>query len=191
MYVVGGTFVALPIKLLNFSVASKDKDAILAWNTQQELNAKSFTIQRSYDGEHFEDIGSVDAKGTTYAVSQYSFVDAGIMSSGRTIVYYRLNALDKDLKSAFTSVISLKINGSGKWGVRLLSNPVKDFVTLLFTDVSGRLQLFVRDISGKVIYSNSMDNINGEISLPAPAQSGIYILEAANNNERKTIRFIK
>lgn len=191
LYVVGGTFVALPIKLLNFTVVPKDKNAILTWNTQQEFNSKSFTVQRSFDAVHFDDIGSVDAKGTTSAISKYSFSDPGIMSSGRSIVYYRLNVFDQDSKSVFTNVISLKINGSGKWSIRLLSNPVKDFVGLLLSDVSGRLQLSVRDISGKVIYSNSMDNINGQISLPAPAQSGIYILEAENNNERRIIRFIK
>jgi hypothetical protein len=36
-----------------------------------------------------------------------------------------------------------------------------------------------------------MDNVNGQISLPAPAQSGIYILEAENNNERRILRFMK
>jgi ELWxxDGT repeat protein len=191
LYVVGGTFIALPIKLTDFTVVPQNNDALLQWSTQEELNSKSFVIQRSYDAEHFENIGSVNAKGTTSAISKYSFVDPGIMKSGKTVVYYRLNSLDQDLKSAITNVISLKINGDGKWSLRLLSNPVNDFVSLLASDVSGRLQLSIRDISGKVVYSNSMDNVNGQISLPAPAQSGIYILEAENNNERRILRFIK
>lgn len=191
LYVVGGTFTALPVTLLDFTVTPKENDALLTWSTQQEINSKSFTIQRSYDGQHFDDIGSVNAEGTTSAVSKYSFTDDGIMNSGKSVVYYRLNAIDKDGKSALTNIISLKIKGNSQWGVRLLSNPVKDFVSLLLSNVSGKLQLSVRDISGKIIYAKSMENINGQITLPVPLQSGMYLLEVDNNNERKIIKFVK
>ncbi|MEO8414556.1 MAG: ELWxxDGT repeat protein [Ginsengibacter sp.] len=191
LYVVGGTFTALPVKLLDFTVTPKENDALLSWSTEQEINSKSFTIQRSYDGQHFDDIGSVNAQGTTYAVSKYSFTDDGIMISGKPVVYYRLNAIDKDGKSALTNIISLKIKGNSQWSIRLLSNPVKDFVSLLLSNVSGKLQLSVRDVSGKVIYAKSMENMNGQITLPVPLQSGMYLLEAENNNERKIIKFVK
>ena len=191
LYVVGGTFTALPVTLLDFTVASKENDALLTWSTEQEVNSKSFTIQRSYDGQHFDDIGSVNAEGTTYVVNKYSFTDEGIMNSGKPVVYYRLNAVDKDGRSALTNIISLKINGSSQWGVRLLSNPVKDFVSLLLSNVSGKLRLSIRDISGKLIYTKSMENTNGQITLPVPLQSGMYLLEAKYNNERKIIKFVK
>jgi hypothetical protein len=191
LYTVNGVFVALPVKLTDFTVTPKDKDALLQWSTQQEINSKNFGIQRSYDGQHFEDIGNVNATGTTSLVSKYSFTDIGILSRGKPIVYYRLNAFDKDGKSAFTNVISLKIKGNSKWSLRLLSNPVKDYLSLMLTDVSGKLQLSVRDISGKILYTKSMENVNGQISLPVTLQKGMYILEAENNNERKIIKFIR
>ena len=191
LYVVGGTFTALPVTLLDFTVTPKENDALLNWSTEQELNSKSFTIQRSSDGQHFDDLGSVNAEGTTYVVSKYSFTDEGIMISGKPVVYYRLNAIDKDGKSALTNIISLRINGNSQWSVRLLSNPVKDFVSILLSNVSGKLQLSVRDISGKIMYAKSMENINGQITLPVPLQSGMYLLEVDNNNERKIIKFVK
>lgn len=191
LYVVDGTFMALPITLLDFTVAPKENDALLTWSTQQETNSKSFTIQRGYDGLHFDNIGSVNAKGTTYNVSKYSFTDEGIMNSGKPVVYYRLNVVDIDGKSALTKIISLKINGNSQWSVRLLSNPVKDFVSLLLSNVSGKLQLSIRDMSGKIIYTKSMENTNGQITLPVPLQSGMYLLEVDNNNERKIIKFVK
>jgi ELWxxDGT repeat protein len=191
LFVVNGSFVALPVKLTDFTVIPKGNDALLQWSTQQEINSKSYTVQRSYDGQHFEDIGNVNATGTTSLVSKYSFTDIGILNSGKPVVYYRLNAFDKDGRSAFTNVISLKIKGNSKWSLRLLSNPVKDYVSLMLTDVSGKLQLSVRDISGKILYTKSMENVNGQISLPVTLQKGMYILEAENNNERKIIKFIK
>ena len=59
LYTVFGNFHALPIKLTDFTVSRKDKDALLAWSTAQELNTKNFTIERSYDAQHFQDIGTV------------------------------------------------------------------------------------------------------------------------------------
>jgi hypothetical protein len=61
----------------------------------------------------------------------------------------------------------------------------------MLSSISGKLQLSVRDISGRTLYTKSMENINGQISLPVNLQKGIYILEAENSNERKIIKFIK
>jgi ELWxxDGT repeat protein len=191
LFVVNGSFVALPVKLTSFTVTPKGNDALLQWSTQQELNSKSYIIQRSYDGRHFEAIGSVNAAGTTYLVSNYSFTDYGILNSERPFVYYRLNTIDNDGKAAFSEVIPLKIKGNNPWSVRLLSNPVTDYINLMVTDVSGKLQLSVKDVTGKILYTQSLQKVNGQITLPIMLQKGIYILEAENNNERKIIKFIK
>ena len=115
----------------------------------------------------------------------------GVANSGKNIIYYRLVATDNDGKSVNTNIITLKLRGSGKWNVRLLSNPVQDDVSILLSEVTGKLQLSIRDINGRIVYSKSMENINGQISLPAPQQKGIYLLEAVNNNERKALKFVR
>jgi hypothetical protein len=191
LFVVDGSFTPLPVKLTDFTVALKTNDALLQWSTAQELNTKNFTIQRSYDAQHFEDIGMVQAAGTSSNRHAYSFTDAGIINSGKTIVYYRLLITDKDGKSQNSSVISLKLKGSSQWYVRLLSNPVRDNVNLILSGITGNVQLSVRDINGKTIYTKSLQNINGQISVPVVLEKGVYILEAETNNERKTVKFIK
>jgi hypothetical protein len=191
LFVLGGTFNPLPIKLLDFTVTPNGNDALLAWTTAQELNTKNFIVQRSYDAQHFENIGTVQAMGDSYNGHAYTFTDPGILSSGKSVVYYRLAAFDIDGKSVNTNVISLKIRGGGKWDVRILSNPIQDNVNLLLTGISGNLQLTIRDIIGKIVYTTNMESMNGQISLPAPALRGVYIIEAENNNERKVIKFIK
>lgn len=191
LYAVNGSFVPLPVNITDFTVTATGSDALLRWTTQQEINADSYTLQRSFDGAHFEAIGSVPAKGTTGIVTKYSFTDYGIVNSGKTVVYYRLNAIDKDGASALSNIIYLKIKTNAQWGVRLLSNPAGENITVLLTGISGQLQLAVRDISGRLLYLQTMQGVNGQISLPLQLQKGIYILEADNNNERKTIRFIK
>ncbi|HEX3935211.1 MAG TPA: T9SS type A sorting domain-containing protein [Puia sp.] len=56
----------LPIVLEDFTVVlNNDKTMTLNWNTAQEVNSSHITIQRSADGENWNDIGTVQAKGTT------------------------------------------------------------------------------------------------------------------------------
>ena len=191
LYVVDGNYQALPVKLTDFTVKPYGNDALLQWSTQHEINTKNFTIQRCYDGEHYEDIGYVNAIGNSNSRRNYSFVDPGIMISGRSIVYYRLIITDNDGKTEASNIISLRITGNTQWNVQLLSNPVQNYVSLMVSGVSGILQLSIRDITGRIIYRNSMTNLNGQITLPVTLQKGIYLLESEFNNERKVIKFIK
>ena len=41
LYVVNGSFIALPVQLTDFTVTPKGNDALLQWSTQQEINSKS------------------------------------------------------------------------------------------------------------------------------------------------------
>lgn len=190
-YSVDGSFASLPVKLREFTVTVKANDALLGWTTLEEQGTKNFSIERSYDGQIFEGIGVVTAVGSVSIGHAYWFTDAGIINSGKNIVYYRLQIIDNDGKSAYTKVIALKLKGNSQWNVNLLSNPVQDNLTVILSGATGNTKLFVYDISGKVIYTTSLQNINGQFTLPVVLQKGMYFLEAKNNNIRKTIRFIK
>jgi ELWxxDGT repeat protein len=190
LYVLDGSFSPLPIKLGDFTVTLKASDGLLQWSTLQEVNTKDFTVQRSFDGQHFENIGVVPALGTTYTKHSYSFNDAGIANKGKDVVYYRLRTSDKDGKIDQTNIILLKLI-SAKWDVRLLANPVQDHPKLLLSGVRGKVQLSIRDLNGKMVYTNSIQNANGQFSLLTNLQKGMYILTVETNNEQKVLKFIK
>jgi ELWxxDGT repeat protein len=191
LYTVFGNFVALPVKLTDFTVTLKTNDGLLQWSTAQKLNTKNFTIQRSFNAQNFEDIGIVQADATSSNSHAYSFTDVDIANSGKSIVYYRLLSTDIDGKSETSNVISIRLKGNNQWSVQLLSNPVHDNVHVLLSGISGNLQLTIKDINSRSVYTNSFQNVNGQITLPANLQHGTYLLIAENNNERKVIKFIK
>ncbi len=191
LFVVNGSFQPLPIQLTDFTVTPKTNDALLQWSTLQETNSKDFTVQRSYDALHFENIGMVQAAGTTSNRHTYSFTDGGIINSGKSEVYYRLLATDKDGKNAYSKVLLLKIKANTDWIVRMLSNPVRGNVNVLLRGITGTVKLSIKDITGKTVFTNTYQNTNGQITLNANLQSGTYILVAENNNERKITKFIK
>ena len=191
LYAVDGTFLPLPVKLTDFTVTPKAADALLQWNTMQEINSKDFTIERSYDGKSFDPIGKVAAAGNSSNRHAYSFTDIGIGKSGKTIVYYRLLSSDLDGKTAYSNVISLRLKGNSNLDVRLLSNPVKNDLQIVLSGAKGITQILIRDLSGKTIYKNNIENENGQITVPANVQAGVYVLTVRSNNEQKTVQFVK
>jgi len=192
LYALDGTFTTLPIKLLDFTVTPKSADAVLNWRTSQEINSKNYTIQRSFDGRNFEPVGTVAASGTAATGKAYSFIDPGVINSGKSIIYYRLLSTDINGVSTFSPVITLKLNGTGKWNVRLLGNPVSDNIKVVLSGITENVRLSVVDIYGKKLYSGVLPAINGQISIPAASLArGSYTLITETLNERKVIQFVK
>ena len=192
LFVVDGVFTPLPVKLLDFTVMPKAANAVLNWHTSQEINSKDYTVQRSFDGRIFESVGRVAASGTSATGKAYSFIDAGIINSGKSVVYYRLISTDMDGKSVYSPVITLKLTGTGKWNVKLLSNPVSDNIKVVLSGITGNVQLSVVDLNGKRVYSRQLPAVNGQISLPSDnLPRGVYSLITETLNERKAIQFVK
>jgi ELWxxDGT repeat protein len=190
LYTVDGKFSALPLKLGDFTVTPKDADALIRWTTLSEENTHDFTIQRSDDGSHFSNIGTVAAAGTSSFSKTYYFTDAGIMNSGKDIVYYRVVSADKDGKKEISKITSLRLNIS-QWAMKLIVNPVRSNLNVILTGSAANVKVSIKDITGKTLYS-SIAASNGHITLPSSQLTpGTYFLSAEKNNERSVIKFIK
>jgi len=109
----------VPLKLLSFSglVQPGTDNALLYWNTANEINTKSFVIEISTDGTLFTPITSVRAKG--YNGNHYTYAVA--MNS--SIVYYRLKMIDNNGEFTYSSVV--RITGlQNEENFMVLINPV-------------------------------------------------------------------
>src|SRR5690606_9633487 len=58
---------ALPLDLLSFIAQETHTDAILNWQTSNEVNASHLEVQRGYDGLNFQKIGETKAGRSDYA----------------------------------------------------------------------------------------------------------------------------
>lgn len=191
LYAVDGTFTPLPVKLADFTVRAASANAVVNWHTSQELNTKDFTVQRSFDGLKFDNIGTVQAVGNSTNSHAYTFTDPGVMNSGKSIVYYRLLTTDVNGKSSVSSIITLRISGSGKWNVKVLSAVSQD-ISVVLSDVTSPVKLSIVDLHGRKLISNSYGAVNGRINIPAGTLAhGNYILVAETAEERKAIQFVK
>ena len=112
---------ALPVEYLDGLYASVvDRGIELHWSTGVERGTDRFEIQRSTDGVEFDKIGAIVAFGHSNQRKNYTFLDKMPLSG---IQYYRLNQVDQDGTSAFSTV------AVGQWKpvlVRVYPNPVTD-----------------------------------------------------------------
>ena len=192
LYAVDGVFTALPITLGDFTVQLRTSDAHLQWYTLQELNSKDFTLQRSFDGLHFQELAKIPAAGNSTTRKAYSHIDVAVGNSGQQIAYYRLIATDVDGETSTSPVIALRIGTEGPWTVCLLANPIPGDLEILLTGVKDNIQLAVVDVSGRKLMTTSRSAVNGRVSLPTSnLPKGMYVLIAESGKERKAIPFLK
>lgn len=191
LFVVNGSFSLLPVNLGNFSVTRQGADALLNWETKQEVNTSHFTIERSSDALEFQSIGTVSAKNRFNTAQQYHFTDYKLAFPPSGKLYYRLVTHDKDGEKSFSKVIALSGN-SVSWDVKLLGNSPGAETKLQITGAEKSFVIRITDQSGKVLYSGSYSGSESEINLNLPNLSrGIYHLTVYRGNETKTLRFIR
>lgn len=179
----------LPVELSLFTVLKQNDHSLLQWQTQSEVNFNSFIIEKSFDGERFEQIETQKANGSVNAVSTYKYLDPTNLAE---IQYYRLKLLDNDGSYSYSNIVS--IVGEVKKEISIFPNPVRDNINIYFPkDVLGEVTEEIFDFSGKLVYKNNIEVTDSGIqSIPLPRfLPGIYSLKITSPAYSKTIKFVK
>jgi pimeloyl-ACP methyl ester carboxylesterase len=172
---IGSGLDPLPVKLSMFSGRFNNNSVLLKWVTAQEQNNGYFTIELSYDGVHFTNIGRVDGKGNSNTPSSYDFTDAIHFKSGRN--FYRLRQIDIDGKFTYSSIVTIIISASGEMLVTIYPNPAKDYINIAIPKYDGKnytLQLL--NIAGVKLLSSMLNGGQQRVPLPKPIAPGLYVI---------------
>lgn len=82
------------------------------------------------------------------------------------------------------------INSKSEYQVSVYPNPSSGIYTIQTTNLDIAFSITVRDLSGKVIHSESMSENNAQLDLSNYC-SGIYLVTIATNSNQQTIKLIK
>ena len=158
----------LPVEWLGFDakLISNDEEVLCSWQTATELENDYFTVQRSADGELWEDIGLVDGAGTSYEEHAYHFVDSSPYSGTS---YYRIKQTDFNGETDFTHRAVIMREELALFAA--YPNPSNGKLRLTGTD-GGVLQ--VLDLRGRVV--EEFISFDQEIEL-SPKAEGAYLLK--------------
>ena len=150
------------------------------WETAQEINTDHFTIQRSYDGRQYQNIGTVKAVGSHYV---YQFTDA-LLTTTATKLYYRIQQWDKDGRFAYSSVATVDVPTQN---IRIGVNTASQELQLYGNGNTQPLSIVVTDMQGRTMHvQQSLQNI-AISNWPA----GIYVVRIQQGKQLQTLRFVK
>jgi hypothetical protein len=180
----------LPVKLEFFKGRNVNGTASLDWRTSSEYHADKFIIEKSLDGNHFDALGEVEAKGPAKG-NDYHFIDK---NPGAAVLYYRLNQLDVDMKSNLSEIVMIRFgNNPGRWHV--LSNPVSQFIELNSSEpLKDDMKVRLIDMTGRVVYDHVIQaKLQNQVRLELGSKSiqkGVYILQLQTGSEVFTEKLI-
>lgn len=169
---------ALPVILTGFAVElNSNNTTTQTWKTMQEINFSHFNVERSQDGNSWNTIGTVQAKGNSATETDYSFTDQN-PSAG--VNYYRLKVIDLDGRYEYSEIKVLR--NAQVNTISFFPNPARDYVNVALGEASGT-QVTVRliNLAGMVLQERKAVAGNGTtISLPLQqCASGMYILSVS------------
>lgn len=171
----------LPVELINFTAQQKNKSVQLNWSTASEINNKHFILERSNDGHRFSFLGKINGGGTTAEISHYEFVDTHPLQ-GRN--YYRLKQVDTNDKFHYSQVEQVLFLGN-ETTLNIFPNPSNTgLLNLNFYNQQVGTQIEIRDMLGRLIYQNKIENI-GQQLLEINTDNwtnGIFMVSVFNSN---------
>jgi hypothetical protein len=173
----------LPIELYDFNVKYVGDKVKINWTTLSEINNDYFTIEKSRDGIHFNELTKIKGKGNTTHTSHYHTFDYYPQNG---INYYRLKQTDFDGKYSHSSIESINIIHKSFHEPTIYPKPTSENqVNIKFStddDIPVKIKIFSND--GKVIINNNKETNKGvnviHIDLDPNLTKGIYILELTN-----------
>ncbi len=164
---------------------------LLTWSTSDESNNQVFIVERSSDGQPFENIGSVVSKGEG-DLNTYEFKDLDL---GLKEVTYRLKEVAKDGTSSFSPQLDLKKASVNNFRVvkrEKLTNEL--FQITVNTIMEGEIECRITNNSGDYLLEEIKElkpGLNDYIFDFASEQDGTYNIILKLANELESVVFLK
>ena len=169
---------------------------VMNWQTLHESNLDYFSLERSTDGIHFQQVAQKLAAGKSEETLNYFLIDPAPLY-GESI--YRIRARSFKGESTVTSIRNVHFDApTASLGIRYVSpNPFKENFSVSYRSLSANdVNVKVTSISGQVMYSGIMqpeidrDN-HFQYKEAASLRPGIYFLSLSQGDDQKTIKIVK
>ena len=176
----------LPITLISFTAAAVKDRVQLRWKTALEVNNDFFTVKRSVDAIHFEEVGRVAAIGNSNNATEYSWIDESPLPGTS---YYRLKQTDFDLAFTISTIRAVTISSLS--GTIVYPNPATDLVTVRDEIIQKSARSYeVFDLRGRTVMHKRPLNNQKMIDL-SPLSPATYLIRLGNKNEVREFKIIK
>jgi hypothetical protein len=169
-----------PVKLSSFSAVRSKQVVALSWNTEFEIDAKEFIVERA-EGTAFRSVGTISTNGNSSTRKSYSFNDKN-ENTGTT--FYRLRNVD--LNGTFTYSEIRTVKGIGAVNdVTVFPNPARSNSKISVVGVTANSSIQLLDFSGKVLKNMNSTTINS-LDLSG-VKNGTYLIRIIDKSTNETV----
>ena len=180
----------LPVTLTYLNADCGDNGVDIKWQTASENNSAYFAVERSLDGQNWNEIAEKTAAGNSTTLLNYLIIDEDRMTGTR---YYRLNQVDKNGVSVVYGPISSSCSFN-EMAVTVFPNPASSNVTITVqTPIAGMIELNIHAMDGKLITHSSAMIESGSNALPFNLEgnkSGVYLVSITLNGKTSIEKLI-
>ncbi|NML19406.1 S8 family serine peptidase [Pseudoflavitalea sp. G-6-1-2] len=174
----------LPVTLTSFTATRKNNAALLQWETSQEINTKSFTIEKSTNGVHYIPVGTVAAAGNSESAIRYQFTDP-MLSNGTN--YYRLLITDIDGRTSYSPIRTIQVSDVAE-SLQVYPNPVVR--GMLYIRSSREISnIELTDVTGRILLRKTIAGTQYQLPMQGFAK-GVYLLNIYTQSGKKTQRIV-
>jgi len=179
--IFNSSFGLLPLKLINFKAKKSTNANSLDWMMVNDDEITYYEVQRSYNGNNFETIASIQQ-----SAHDYSFTDNNAEDKN---IFYRIVMHDNTGNIQYSNVVMIRSANTSSISVALMPNPVSSNATLKI-DAARAVTGTIRIVNpiGMIVFAKNVKLNEGEniVALPdiTRLQTGAYqvVVNAANTS---------
>ena len=180
-----GNNVVLPLDLITFTgTLQSNLSALLNWKTENEINITGFGLERSEDGNTFNQITFVTSTSNSNSKSNYTYTDNDALGQQSLVLYYRIKIINKNGSFKYSNVISMSLP-IAKAIINVAPNPVlNDLKANIISPITGNVLVRIIDNTGRVISQKTAfikKGTNSFVQDVNQLSSGLYYLDISAN----------
>lgn len=176
--IVFGKSSILAVQFLSLKAYPNNKNIIVEWKVENELNIKKYEVERSTDGSRFTMVHSANARSNNLAALNYEYLDSGTETWD---VFYRVKSIAFDGSIQYSQVV--KVSGEkSKAKFSVYPNPIQsNTIHLKFLNQpAGVYTVQIINNTGQLVFEKAIDHKGGDnkkdIELPPSVKTGNFQL---------------
>jgi hypothetical protein len=174
--------IVLPVRFINVNAIRVSNYVKLSWEVTDEMNVRNYLVERSYDGQNFESIGTVDYTASA-TINKYFYTDNAAQGSK---IYYRIKQVDVNGNYVYSSIVLAP--ATTEVTLQVWPNPATNKVAInIVADKVQQTVLELIDINGKKLLIRNIQLLPGSNSFSLNNLSGYgrgtYFLKICTDSE--------
>lgn len=174
----------LPVTFIDIKAYHQRESVDIEWQVADEINIRSYIIEKSIGGIYFDSIGSSAARANNGAgIIKYDYPDTYPVEG---VNFYRIKSIGTGGAFQYSKIVSMKMPYSKPW-FTVFPNPVKNNEINIKLNVLpvGKYRYFLYNSAGQLLLSGTINHIEPSapavIKLEVHLAKDIYLLKVTDN----------